>query len=120
MLACHQRNLGARASNRALRGGVFAAGIALLAFLVLNQVGVSHRFAWLVALPLVVSSYLLISGIFGICIINGLRGNRHADHGREVVLDRETRAQMRKRALLAVSASILIGCGFAAAFLSHG
>ncbi|MET0792769.1 MAG: hypothetical protein ABW061_14715 [Polyangiaceae bacterium] len=120
MLACHQRNLGARASNQALRGGVLLAGLALGAFLAVSQLGWSHHLGWLLALPLVASSYMVISGIFGICIFHGLKGDRRADHGSEVVLDPESRIRMRNRALLAVSASVVIGCSFAAAFASHG
>ena len=120
MLACHQRNLGARASNQALRAGVLLAGGAVGAFLLVNQFGLSRHLGWLLALPLVASSYMVISGIFGICIFHGLKGDRRADHGREVVLDPESRSRMRNRALLAVSASIVIGCSFAAAFVSHG
>jgi hypothetical protein len=120
MLACHQRNLGARASNQALRGGVLLAGVALGSYLAVSQWGLSRHLCWLLALPLVASSYMVISGIFGICIFHGMMGDRQADHGREVVLDPESRARMRNRALLAVSASIVIGCSFAAAFVSHG
>lgn len=123
MLACHQRNLGSRASNHALRFGVKLAALAMAGFLAINQLGWSHQHrqvAWLLALPLVVSSYLVISGLFGICIFHGMKGDRQADHGREVVLDPESRSRMRLRALMAVSASIVIGCGFAAAFVSRG
>ena len=96
------------------------AGFAVVAFLVVNQFGWSRHLGWFLALPLVMASYMVISGIFGICIVHGLMGDRRADHGREVVLDPENRARMRNRALLAVSASIVIGCSFAAAFVSHG
>ena len=120
MLACNQRNLGMRASNQALRSGVMVAGIALVAFLLVNQLGGPRQWGWLLALPLVASSYMVISGIFGICIVHGLRGDRRADHGPEVVLDPASRARMRTRALLAVSASIVIGCSFAAAFVARG
>jgi hypothetical protein len=120
VLACNQRNLGTRASNQALRGGVIVAGIALVAFLLVNQVGGLRQLGWFVALPLVASSYMVISGIFGICIVHALKGDRRADHGPEAVLDSASRARMRNRALLAVSASIVIGCGFAAAFVTHG
>jgi hypothetical protein len=119
MLACHQRNLGARASNQALRGGVLLAGLALGVFLAVSQLGWSHHLGWFLALPLVASSYMVISGIFGICIFHGMMGDRQADHGREVMLDPSSRARMRKRALLAVAASVLIGCTFAAAFAAH-
>src|SRR4051812_1065633 len=112
MLACHQRNLGARASNQALRGGVLLAGVALGAFMVVNQMNWPRHLGWFLALPLVAASYMVISGMFGICIVHGLKGDRRADYGREVVLDPASRVRMRNRALLAVSASILIGCGF--------
>ncbi len=120
MLACHRRNLGNRASNRALRTGVTLAAVAVGGFLAVNQLGWSRHLGWLLALPLVVSSYMVISGIFGICVFHGMMGDRQADYGREVVLDPQSRARMRNRALLAVSASIVIGCSFAAAFSSHG
>ncbi len=96
------------------------AGIALVAFLLVNQLGGLHPLGWLIALPLVASSYLVISGIFGICIVHGLRGDRRADYGPEAVLDPTNRARMRNRALVAVSASIIIGCSFAAAFVARG
>jgi hypothetical protein len=100
---------------------VLLAGLALGAFLALGQLGWSHfnYLRWFLALPLVAASYMVISGIFGICIFHGLMGDRQADHGREVMLDPSSRARMRKRALLAVSASIIIGCSFAAAFAAH-
>jgi hypothetical protein len=120
MLACNQRNLGMRASNQVLRAGVMVAGIALVAFLLVNQLGGPRQMGWLLALPLVAASYMVISGIFGICIVHGLKGDRRADHGSEAVLDPASRARMRNRALLAVSASIVIGCSFAAAFVAHG
>ncbi|MEP7049849.1 MAG: hypothetical protein ABJB12_05825 [Pseudomonadota bacterium] len=120
MLACNQRNLGGRASNQALRGGVLMAGLALVGFFVAGQFGLVQKLGWLVAVPLAAASYLVISGAFGICIVHGLKGNRRADHGREAVLDAVNRTKMRNRALLAVTASIAIGCGFAAAFALHG
>ncbi|HKO52061.1 MAG TPA: hypothetical protein VJV79_30335 [Polyangiaceae bacterium] len=109
-----------RASNQQLHAGVIVAGIALVAFLLVNQLGGPRQLGWFMALPLVASSYMVISGIFGICIVHGLRGDRQADHGQEVVLDPASRARIRKRAMLAVSASIIIGCSFTAAFVAHG
>ena len=95
------------------------AGIALAAFLLVNQFGWSSHLGWILALPVAAATYLVISGTFGICIVNGLRGARHADYGSEVVLDPASRARMRSRALLAVSASLVIGFAFAAAFATH-
>ena len=118
VLACNQRNLGGRASSQVLRGGVLMAGVALAGFFLASQFGLVRQVGWLVAVPFAAVSYLVISGAFGICIIHGLKGERRADHGREAVLDATNRAQMRNRALLAVAASIAIGCGFAAAFVA--
>ncbi|MEO7035732.1 MAG: hypothetical protein ABI548_17505 [Polyangiaceae bacterium] len=95
------------------------AGVALGGFYLAGQFGLARQVGWLVALPLAAASYLVISGAFGICIVHGLRGDRRADYGREAVLDSADRARMRNRALLAVMASIVIGCGFAAAFVAH-
>ncbi|HYP97032.1 MAG TPA: hypothetical protein VER96_00065 [Polyangiaceae bacterium] len=108
-----------RASNQALRSGVMLAGIALVAFLFVSHLGAPRQLGWFMALPLVAASYMMISGIFGICIVHGLRGDRRADYGPEAVLDPANRARMRNRALLAVTASIVIGCSFAAAFVAH-
>src|SRR4051794_33204153 len=102
MLACHQRNLGSRASSQALRVGVWLAAIAMAGFLAVNQLGWSHHLGWLLAFPLVAASYMVISGLFGICIFHGIRGDRRADYGREVVLDPASRARMRTRAVLVV------------------
>ena len=120
MLACDQRNLGARARSQQLHSGVMVAGFALLAFLSANHLGASRELGWLVAPPLVAASYLVISGIWGICIVHALKGDRRADYGPEAVLDPGSRARMRTRAALALFASIIIGCSFAAAFVVHG
>ncbi len=119
MLECRQRNLGGRASNRALRGGVFLAGLALAAFSVLSQLGRLSQLGWLMALPVAGAAYLLISGALGICVYNSMQGKRHVDHGREAILDPEHRAHLRNLALIAVSVSVAIGFGFAAAFLAR-
>ncbi len=95
------------------------AGVALGAFLLVAHFKLPRQIGWFVGLPVALSSYLLISGIFGICLFNGLKGKRIADHGPEPVLDPANRAQMRSRALIAVSASLLIAGALAAAFVAH-
>jgi len=85
-----------------------------------SHVGGTRQLGWFMAVPLVAASYMVISGIYGICIVHALKGNRRADYGYEAVLDPATRQKMRNRAVLAVSASIIIGCSFTAAFLSRG
>lgn len=123
MLGCHQQqNLGERARGRAVRLGVIMGGVAMGWALIASELALSKRLGWLVALPAAVSAYLLISGTLGICVYNGLKGARSVDYGTEAVLDPERRAHLRLRALLAVSASLVIALGFAAAVVvaSHG
>lgn len=121
MLGCHQQqNLGERARGRAIRQGVLIGGIALGWALLSAELGVAAQLGWLVAVPAAVSAYLLISGSLGICAYYGLKGFRGNDHGNEAVLDRADRTHLRLRALLVVSASLLIATGLAAAVVSSG
>lgn len=115
MFGCdQQRNLGQRARGKAVSVGVLMGGLALGWALLSSELGVTRQLGWLVALPAALSAYLLISGSLGICIYSSLKGNRVADHGSEAVLDPQNRAQLRLRALLAVSASLVIAVAFAA------
>jgi hypothetical protein len=119
MLGCHQQqNLGERARGRAISLGVAIGGVALAWALLSAELGLTQQLGWLVAVPAAVSAYLLISGSLGICAYHGLKGFRGNDHGSEAVLDRANRNQLRLRALLAVSASLLIATGVAAALVS--
>jgi hypothetical protein len=119
MLGCHQQqNLGEKARGRAVRVGVLMGGLALGWALLSSELGVTKSLGWLVAIPAALSAYLLISGSMGICIYYGLKGARGADHGNEAVLDPQNRAHLRLRALLAVSASLIIASGFAAAVVT--
>jgi hypothetical protein len=119
MLGCHQQqNLGERARSRAVRGGVMMAGLALGFALLSSELGVSKKLGWLIAVPVSLSAYLLISGTLGICVYHGMKGYRGADHGNEAVLDPADRAHLRLRALAAVSVSLLIAIGCAAAFVT--
>jgi hypothetical protein len=119
MLGCHQQqNLGEKARGRVLSVGVLMAGVALGWALLSAELGLARQFGWLVALPAAISAYFLISGSLGICAYHGLKGFRGNDHGSEAVLDPADRAHLRLRALLAVSASLLIATGVAAALVS--
>ena len=119
MFGCdQQRNLGQRARGKAISLGVLMGGLALGWALLSSELGVTRQLGWLVALPAALSAYLLISGSLGICIYSSMKGNRVADHGSEAVLDPQNRAQLRTRAVLAVSASLVIACGFAAALVA--
>jgi hypothetical protein len=118
MFACTQRNLGERARGLALRGGVFFAGMTLVTALVAYELHATRLVGWFLALPIALSVYGLISGTLGICVYHGMRGERGTDHGAEAVLDQESRARMRVRALIAVSVSLVVGFAFAAAFVA--
>jgi hypothetical protein len=118
MLGCHQQqNLGERARAKSVSLGVIIGGLALGWSLLSPALGVSKQLGWLVAIPVALSAYLLISGTLGICVFNSMKGARLGDHGSEPVLDPESRAKLRMRGLLAVSASLAIACGFAAALV---
>jgi hypothetical protein len=119
MLGCHQQqNLGERARAKAISVGVMLGGLALGWALLSAELGLTRRLGWLVAVPVAGSAYALISGSLGICIFQSIKGSRGADHGNEAVLDPEQRAQLRLRALFAVSASLVIALGFAAALVA--
>ena len=119
MLGCHQQqNLGERARGRSVSMGVLIGGIALGWALLSAELGVTRQLGWLVALPAAASAYLLISGTFGICIYQSFKGSRGNDHGSEAVLDPESRSHLRLRALLALSASLVIAGIFAALLVS--
>jgi hypothetical protein len=119
MFACdQQRNLGQRARGKSVTLGVLMGGLALGWALLSNELGMARQLGWLVALPAALSAYLLISGSLGICIFNSMKGYRGEDHGSEAVLDPHNRAQLRLRALLAVSASLLIACAVTAALMA--
>jgi len=121
MLACHQQqNLGQRARAKSISLGVVLAGLALGWALLSTELAVPKQLGWLIALPVAGSAYLLISGSLGICAYQSIRGYRGADHGDEAVLDPDRRAQLRLRALFAVSASLVIAFGFAAALVVGG
>jgi hypothetical protein len=121
MLGCHQQqNLGERARGKAVQLGVLMGGLTLGWALLSSDLGLAKKLGWLVALPAAASAYLLISGSLGICIFNGMKGYRGADHGSEAVLDPENRAHLRLRALFAVSISLVIAGGIAAALVASG
>jgi len=94
------------------------AGLALGWALLSSELGLGKKLGWIIALPISLSAYFLISGSLGICLYYGMKGHRGADHGSEAVLDPQDRTQLRMRAVLAVSASVAIAGAIAAAFVS--
>jgi hypothetical protein len=119
MLGCHQQqNLGERARAKSISLGVLMAGVGLGWALLSSELGLTARLGWLVALPVAISAYLLLSGLLGVCVFNSVAGQRQADYGSEAVLDPQNRSRLRLRALLAVGASLLIAALFAVALVS--
>ncbi len=121
MLGCHQQqNLGEHARAKAISLGVILSGVALGWALLSTELGLIKQVGWLIAVPVALSAYLLISGAAGICIVQGFKGSRVVDHGDEQVLDPQARARLRMRALYAVSASLAIALAFTLAFVTSG
>lgn len=118
MHPCTGINLGDKGRAAALRQGVFLAGVALFMALALYELKLVPAFGWLLVLPVAASVYSVISGTCGICAFHGMKGERGTDHGTEVVLDGESRSRVLKRALLAVSASLVAGGAIAAVFVA--
>ncbi len=114
MAKCTQGNLGDRACTRVVRFGVLMGGVTVALGLLAVEVGYATRFGWLLAVPLSAAAYFIMSGVSGVCIYAGLRGQRMQDHGTEAVLDSDQAARLRMKALAVVTLSLLIGSGFAA------
>lgn len=121
MNLCHQsQNLGGHARARAVRGGVLMCGVALGFTLLASELGMTRKLGWVVALPVALGAYLLISGILGICVYHGIQGLRATDYGDEAVLDPQRRGQLKLRALVAATASLAIAIAVAAALVTAG
>jgi hypothetical protein len=117
MLSREQQNIGNRACRRSMQLGVLAAGLSLLTVFLCVDVGNAQRYGWLVALPVSLSSYLLLTGTQGVCAYHSALGRRGTDHGPEAILDGEKLRRMRMRSLFAVGVSACLGCLVAALFV---
>lgn len=117
MLSREQQNLGDRACHRATQVGVVAAGLSLLIALLCADGGSAQRYGWLMAIPVAISSYFLLTGSSGVCAYHSMIGRRAADHGQEAILDGEKLRRMRLRSLLLVGVSACLGCLVAALFV---
>jgi hypothetical protein len=93
-LMCTRHNLGSRFRQQHVRLGVVWLGLALALGFGLVEWGVASRFGFLLALPLAIGTYSLLAGSFGVCFYNGMRGQRRADHGAEVVPDPSLRQRL--------------------------
>ena len=97
-----------------MRLGVIAAAFTLGAGFGLAELGLASRWGFLLVLPLTVSCYGLLSGLFGTCFMAGMQGRRRADYGLEPVVDARQIRSFRRRGV------ILLVASFAVAFVSAG
>jgi hypothetical protein len=91
---CTRHNLGSRFRQLHMRVGVIWLALALAIGFALVEWGVASRFGFLLVLPLTLGTYALLAGSFGVCFYNGMRGQRRADHGAEVVPDPSLRQRL--------------------------
>lgn len=115
-LACPSHNLGGHARGLNMRLGVLAAAVTLGAGFVLAEVGLASRWGFLLILPLTLSNYWLISGLFGTCVVAGIRGGRQADYGFEPVIDPGQMRCLRRRGVTLLATSLAVAAVSAGAF----
>lgn len=115
---CVSRNLGPKARRAQLRIGVLGLTFALVAGLVLVELGLANRLGWVLLLPLAFGSYSLLAGLTGVCAFSGARGARYADHGMEHVADCSLRKQLRNKGFGVAMLSLLCGVLGAAVFVA--
>lgn len=118
MLAREQQNLGDKACRRSTQAGVLAAGITLLGVLLFAEAAVAQRYGWLIAIPVTISSYFLLTGSSGVCAYHSLLGRRATDYGPEAILDGDKVRRMRLRSLFAIGVSACLGFVVAALFVT--
>lgn len=99
-----------------MRLGVLAAAVTLCAGFVLAEVGLASQWGFLLILPLTLSNYWLISGLFGTCVVAGMRGGRQADYGFEPVIDPRQMRGLRRRGLTLLAASLAMAAISAGTF----
>jgi hypothetical protein len=115
---CPDHNLGQRIRSFHLRVSVVLFALALgLGFVIVDR-QLSGAFGWLLALPLALGTYSFLAGSFGLCLFAGLKGQRRADHGSELVMDGEERRHMLRRGLVITGMSFGFALGAAALFVS--
>jgi hypothetical protein len=110
--------MGDRACRRSTQVGVLSAGLSLLIALLIAESPSVQRYGWLMALPVALSSYFLLTGSSGVCAYHSAVGRRAADHGLEAILDNEKLRRMRLRSLFVVGVSAILGCVVAALFVA--
>ncbi len=102
-----------------MRLGVLASGVTLGLGFVLAELGrAAAPWGFLLILPLTVSCYSLLSGLFGTCAVAGVRGIRQADHGLEPVVDAALMRGLRRRGLALLGASAAVSAVSAGLFMA--
>jgi hypothetical protein len=106
MRRCLHKNLGPRAQRAQLRGGVLWLGLALGLGFGLVEASLVGSYGWVLAFPMAIGSYTMISGLFGVCVFAGARGARLADYGPESIADCGLRRTLRTRGAGVLLASL--------------
>lgn len=116
-LMCTRHNLGSRFRQQHVRLGVIWLALALALGFGLVEAGGASRFGFLLALPLAIGTYCLLSGSFGVCFYNSMFGRRLADHGAEVVPDESVRKRLVRRGIALVGVSCTLAGAATAVFV---
>lgn len=115
---CTRHNLGSRFRQLHMRAGVIGLAVALALGFGLVEWGVASRFGFLLALPLTFGTYCLLAGSFGVCFYNGMRGQRRADHGAEVVPDPSLRQRLIRQGVTLAGVSCTLAGVATAVFVA--
>jgi hypothetical protein len=115
---CGDHNLGARVRRGHLRVGVVLAGLALALGFGIVDSGLPAAWGWLLVLPLTLGAYCLLAGSFGLCLFASIAGQRHADHGEEIVPDADLRRHLVQRGLVLTGVSCALAVLATAVFVS--
>ena len=114
---CQTQNLGSRVRRQHVRIGVLWFALALVLGFVLVDRGAAGRLGLLLAMPLAIGTYCLLSGSLGVCVYTGVQGRRLADHGAEMVPDETLRRRLVRRGLALAGLSCTLGGLGALAFV---
>lgn len=115
---CGDHNLGERVRRGHLRIGVVLTGLTLALGFAIADSGLPAVSGWLLLLPLTLGTYCLLAGSFGLCLYAGLAGQRHADHGDDIVPDRDLRRHLVQRGLIITGISCALSLAATAVFVS--
>lgn len=102
------QNLGARAQNTQLRGGVFVLVLALLASVLMRRAGASAPALWLLTPLFLAGTYGIAASSTRTCALTALSGHRLTETGREPIANRRELLEVRKRGMLVMVGSVAV------------